>query len=123
MKAVHIILENDEISKLIVKIVNKYAFRKIDDTIIECIEAEIKKTYLKNAILDCAINLVSIDEIDDSKYYFVLGFNEGILPKPYIDEDYYSDKLKEKMGILTSVEKNILDKKLVINKFKIYKKE
>ena len=109
-------LENDEISKLIVKIVNKYAFRKIDDTIIECIEAEIKKTYLKNAILDCAINLVSIDEIDDSKYYFVLGFNEGILPKPYIDEDYYSDKLKEKMGILTSVEKNILDKKLVINK-------
>lgn len=111
-----IILENDEISKLIVKIVNKYAFRKIDDTIIECIEAEIKKTYLKNAILDCAINLVSIDEIDDSKYYFVLGFNEGILPKPYIDEDYYSDKLKEKMGILTSVEKNILDKKLVINK-------
>lgn len=111
-----IILENDEISKLIVKIVNKYAFRKIDDTIIECIEAEIKKTYLKNVILDCAINLVSIDEIDDSKYYFVLGFNEGILPKPYIDEDYYSDKLKEKMGILTSVEKNILDKKLVINK-------
>lgn len=109
-------LENDEISKLIVKIVNKYAFRKIDDTIIECIEAEIKKTYLKNAVLDCAINLVSIDEIDDSKYYFVLGFNEGILPKPYIDEDYYSDKLKEKMGILTSVEKNILDKKLVINK-------
>ncbi len=111
-----IILENDEISKLIVKVVNKYTFRKIDDTIIECIDAELKKTYFKNEILECAVNIVSIDEIEDSKYYFVLGFNEGILPKPYIDEDYYSDNIKKKIGILTTTEKNILDKKLVINK-------
>ena len=111
-----IILENDEISKLIVKVINKYTFRKIDDTIIECIDAELKKTYFKNEILECAVNIVSIDEIEDSKYYFVLGFNEGILPKPYIDEDYYSDNIKKKIGILTTTEKNILDKKLVINK-------
>ena len=111
-----IILEDDEISKLIIKVVNKYAFRKIDDIIIECIEAELKKTYFKNEILDCAVNLVSIDEIDASNYYFVLGFNEGVLPKPYIDEDYYNDDIKKRLGILTTIEKNILDKKLVINK-------
>lgn len=111
-----IILSIDEISKLIVKVVNKYAFKEIDDTIIECIEAELKKTYFKNEILDNAINVVSIDEIDDFKYYFVLGFNEGILPKPNVDEDYYSDREKEQYGMLTTLEKNELDKELVANK-------
>lgn len=111
-----ITLEDNEISKLIVKVVNKYAFKELDDIIIGCIEAELKKTYFKDEVLDCAINLVSIDEIDDSKYYFVLGFNEGVLPKPYVDEDYYNDSLKKEFGILTTLEKNLLDKKLVINK-------
>ena len=111
-----ITLEDNEISKLIVKVVNKYAFKELDDIIIGCIEAELKKTYFKDEVLDCAINLVSIDEIDDSKYYFVLGFNEGVLPKHYVDEDYYNDSLKKEFGILTTLEKNLLDKKLVINK-------
>lgn len=111
-----IILKDDEISKLIVKVVNKYAFTEIDDVIIECIEAELKKTYFKNEILDNAINVVSIDEMDDFKYCFVMGFNEGVLPKPYVDEDYYNDSEKANFGILTTLEKNALDKNLVINK-------
>lgn len=110
------IIEDNEISELIVNVVNKYAFSEIDDVIIDCIESELKKTYIKNKVLDNAVNMVDIEDIDDSKYYFVLGFNEGVIPKPYVDEDYYSDLEKSKLGILTSVEKNILDKELIINK-------
>ena len=111
-----IIIEESEISELIVNVVNKYAFRKIDDIIIECIESELKNTFVKDNELECAVNIVDIDDIDDSKYYFVLGFNEGVLPQIHKDEDYYSDKLKIKYGILTSIEKNKLDKELLINK-------
>lgn len=110
------IIEDNEISELIVNVVNKYAFSEIDDVIIDCIESELKKTYIKNKVLDNAVNMVDIEDIDDLKYYFVLGFNEGVIPKPYVDEDYYSDLEKAKLGILTSVEKNILDKELIINK-------
>lgn len=110
------ILEDDEISELIVNVVNKYAFAKIDDVIINCIESELKRTYIKEKEIENAVNLVNIEDINDDKYYFVFDFNEGIIPKPYVDEDYYSDNEKEKYGILTSVEKNILDKKMIINK-------
>jgi len=110
------IIEDNELSELIVNVVNKYTFTEIDDVIIDCIKEELKRTYLKEKEIDNAVNIVNIEDIDDNKYYFVLDFNEGIIPKPYVDEDYYSDKEKEKYGILTSVEKNILDKEMLINK-------
>ena len=110
------IIEDNELSELIVNVVNKYAFADIDDTIINCIESELKRTYIENKILDNAINIVDIEDINDFGCYFVLGFNEGVIPKPNLDEDYYSDFEKSKLGILTSVEKNILDKELIINK-------
>lgn len=110
------IIEDNELSELIVNAVNKYTFTEIDDVIIDCIKEELKRTYLKEKEIENAVNIVNIEDIDDNKYYFVLDFNEGMIPKPYVDEDYYSDKEKEKYGILTSMEKNILDKEMLINK-------
>jgi len=109
-------IDNNEIGKSILNIVNKYAFTSIDNISIKCIENELKNTYLKSSNLVRAINIVDINEIEDSKYYFVLGFNEGEIPKIYKDDDYYSDSLKEKLKMFTSVEKNVINRKETINK-------
>ena len=52
---------------------------------------------------------------DKDNYYFILSFNQGILPKIYKNEDLISDCEKEKFGIFTSLEKNILEKEKIKN--------
>ena len=44
-----------------------------------------------------------------------MGFNQGILPKIYKDEDFFSDFKKKKLGIFTSLEKNINEKEKIRN--------
>lgn len=110
------ILIDNEVSEQIVNVINKYAFAEIDDTLIEIIESVLKNTYILDKKYENAINIVDIEDIEDTKHYFVMGFNEGVLPKIYKDEDFLSDQEKSKLGILTSIEKNILDKELVKNK-------
>ena len=110
------IIVDSDISEYIVNIINKYAFIDIDDTLIEIIESELKNTYIEDKLYDSAINIVDVEEIDDDKYYFILNFNEGVIPRIYKDEDFLSDEKKSKLGILTSTEKNILEKELVKNK-------
>lgn len=111
-----IILGEDEISELIVNIVNKYVKLDIDDTFIKCVDYELRHTYLPLKKLDNAINVKNLDDIDDDGFYFVLGFNEGSLPKLYDDSDYLNDPKKEELGILTSKEKNQFLKKKIISK-------
>lgn len=110
------ILSDNQVSEQIVNVINKYSFAEIDDTLIEIIESELKNTYIVDKNYESAINIVDIEDIEDTKYYFVMGFNEGILPKIYKDEDFLSDLEKSKLGILTSIEKNQLDKELVKSK-------
>ena len=110
-----IILGDDEISELIVKIVNKYITLDIDDTFIKCIDYELRHTYIPIQKLDNAVNIKDIEDINEEGYYFVLGFNEGSIPKLYTDIDFLSDMKKESLGILTSNEKNKDLKKRIIN--------
>ncbi len=110
-------IEKDEIYNYIIDVCNKYQFTSIDDIVIYCIEEELKNTYLQDKKLVNAINIIDFDQmIDKDAYYFLLGFNEGICPLTFKDEDYLSDAKKTQNGILTSLEKNILEKQKVINK-------
>lgn len=109
-------LNQDEIYNKIIDICNKYVFKDIDDTIIYCIECELKKSTLKETKYKDSIKVIDINEMfDKDKYYFILGFNQGILPKVYKDEDLLSDKEKQKLGLFTSLQKNILEKTKVKN--------
>lgn len=115
-------IKNIDIKNEIISICNNYTFTSIDDTIVYLIKEEIKNKKIKNKKLSNAINVTGIRNMTDSdKYYFILGFNEGILPKVYKDEDYISDLKKSKLGILTSIEKNEIEKEIVINKIRSYK--
>jgi len=108
-------INKDDIYNKIIDVCNLYRFKEVDDIIIYLIEEILKRTTIKSKIIDNAVNIVSIDDINDNDYYFILGFNQGSVPKVYKDEDYFSDSVKRKFGILTSLEKNINEKNKVIN--------
>jgi len=114
-------IEKDEIYDSIVDVCNKYSFKQLDDTIIYLIEETLKQTKLKYKKLKNAINISSIYEIEDNNYYFVLGFNQGIIPKIYKNEDYFSDSKKQELGMFTSLQKNIQEKEFIKNIISNYK--
>ncbi len=72
-----------------------------------------KATVIKNAIKN-AINIVPINSLEKDKYYYVLGFNQGEAPKIYHDDDFIKDEERKKLGLLTSLEKYQINKKVLI---------
>ena len=49
-------------------------------------------------------NRISFDE---GYEYLLFGFDDGFIPNVYVDDDYISDELKDKIGLETSSQKNI----------------
>lgn len=105
-----------ELINKLIDIVNKYVefdFNEVKDLIIY----EVKNYKVKDIELKNSIKLISFDSlVSDDDYVFILGFNYGVIPNIYKDEDLLSDKIKEKIGLLTSKEKNIYEKNKIINK-------
>lgn len=112
-------ISKDDIYNKIVDVCNKYLFKEIDDTIIYLIIEELKNTKITTNLLDKAVDIK--DSVTNDDYYFILNFNQGIIPKIYKDEDFIKDKRKKELGILTSIEKNILEKNNLKNILTQYK--
>lgn len=107
-------LPKNDIYNTIVDVCNNYMFKEIDNIIIYMIIEELKQKTISKPRLENAINTIELNNIYDSNaYYFILGFNQGICPLIYKDEDFYSDKQKIKLGILTSLDKNKYQKEKV----------
>lgn len=66
----------------------------------------------KDAVSICEEAITIPNYLEEDDYLFVLGFNQGRIPKTYKDEEYFSDKEKQELGLLTSTEKNIKNKKI-----------
>ena len=113
-------IKKDDIYNTIIDVCNRYQFRKLDDTIIYCIESELKHVGVVNTQIDNVIDIVDINDIESNGYYFILGFNLENMPKIYKNEDFLSDEQKSKIGILTSTEKNILEKEKIKDKILNY---
>ena len=105
-----------ELINKLIDIVNKYVefdFNEVKDLIIY----EVKNYKIKDIELKNSIKLISFNSlVSDDDYVFILGFNYGVIPNIYKDEDFLSDNIKEKIGLLTSKEKNIFEKDKIINK-------
>ena len=103
----------------IINICNKYFDSDyLDSYDIICIKNELKETKINNDKYKNAINLIEyIDNIiDDDMYVFFIGFNQGIVPKIYKNEDFLSDKVKSNNNMSTSLDLNILTKEKFIEK-------
>lgn len=94
----------------ILNIFNKYIGLDYSfDTILKSIKhdfesASIKRNNLKNSI---KVGTIQNSFYDESDYVFLLGFNQGSIPRIYKDEDYIDDSLKDIL---------VLDKTSILNK-------
>ena len=105
-----------DIYNAIVRICNKYVWCADYLDVKELIVQELKHTYQNQDIRMNSVQEVSFGyPLGEDDYLFVLGFNQGSLPIVYKDEDYFSDKEKEILGMETSIAKNAIAKEETIN--------
>lgn len=103
-------IEESEIKNQIIDLLNNLYIPKIDETSIEIIINKLKTLKQKQKIVKNAVQIIDIDQINDkTKHYYILGLNQGIIPKIHKDDDLISDKEKQKLGILTSYQKNKIE--------------
>lgn len=107
---------NNKIYNKIINILNNYSWC---DNYLEVKELIINK--LKNTNIETKLNnkieTVDLEQIID-EYVFIIGFNQGTIPKIYKDEDYIDDITKEKLGLDTSIQNNIIEKEKTIKLIK-----
>lgn len=100
--------EENDIFKSIINVVNTYLwandFLLVKGMVFNDIDnIKTPREKLKNAVevIEFKKELVS-----DNDYVFLIGYNEGVIPINYKDEDYLSDAIKEKLDLSTSFELN-----------------
>lgn len=115
------IITNNDILNKVIDIINKCDIDKLDDIYIDIIKNELKNTFIENELYDNAVNIIDFDDmVDKDKYYYILNFNQGYVPKVYHDDDFISDEVKHKLGLSTSLEKLLVSKRKVINIINTY---
>ena len=111
------IIKDKDIKEKIINLINDYDLSNLDSKDIDILKYLFNKTNCKKKKYKNVVECINYEDIlDDDKYYFVIGFNEGIILKNYKDDDYLSDDEKKKIGLFTSYEKNENEKLLLLKK-------
>lgn len=102
----------------IINICNKYLWVLDNNDLKILIEYDLNNTYIENIKYTNEIEVVDYKNYEfTSEYVFMLGFNQGIIPKIKKDEDYINDYIKlEYMD--TTADINIKEKELTIKSIK-----
>ena len=107
-----------DIYNKIINICNKYVWCDTLNDLKVLLEYELKHTYIENIKYTNMLEVVDYKSYNfNDEYVFMLGFNQGIIPKIYKDEDYISDNIKP-FYLDNTVEKNKKEKDEVINSIK-----
>ena len=107
---------NKKIYDKLINIINEYVWCENYLDIKELIVNKLKNTNIEEKKTN-KIEITTLENIKD-EYTFILNFNQGSIPKIYKDEDYIDDKNKQKIGIETSIENNIIEKNKTIKQIK-----
>ena len=103
---------NGEVKNKIIDLLNQYNL-PVDETYLTIIKEKLKKLTIPAKKYDNAVNVISLNEINDKdKIYYILGFNQELIPKIYKDDDLIADDEKPQYNLLTSTQKNIIQKKV-----------
>ena len=102
----------------IINIINKYAWCTNFDDLKILIEHDLKNTNINTRKYTNEIEVVDYLNYNfNDEYVFMLGFNQGIIPINYKDEDYISDNIK--LDYMDStIDKNIASKENAIKAIK-----
>lgn len=109
--------DNLNILNQIIDICNNYQIENINNKFIECISYSLNNTNIKQKNLQNQIKIIDIynNVIENDMYVFLIGFNQGVIPRIYKDEDYISDNLKNEITKETTIEKNKIEKNIIKN--------
>ena len=99
--------KNLELYNKIVQILNKYAWTDSYLKIKTFLEEEFKQTTINTIHYQEEIEIISsLTSASSDDIIFLLGFNQGEIPKTYKDESYFNDTLKQKLELETTNELN-----------------
>ena len=115
-ETINMINHDDNMYDELIKVINKYI--KYDNK--ELIIYKLEHSYFESNVYDNEIEVVDYLEYipKDNEYYFLINFNEKMIPKYYMDTEYLTDNIKEVLDIETSKELNKKLKNIVIDKIK-----
>ena len=95
--------KNLEVYNLIIHILNEYTWCLSLKDLKPFLKEDFEKTTIRRNTNENVVQIVdSLDNIDDDDFVFLVGFNQGEIPKPYKDEDYFTDEEKKTLGLDTS---------------------
>ncbi len=100
--------EENDIFKSLISIVNNYLWVNDFELVKDMVFNEIDNIKTPREKLKNAVEVIEFKKelISNEDYVFLIGFNEGVIPVNYKDEDYLSDDEKSKLGLSTSFELN-----------------
>lgn len=87
------------------------------DSIIASIKYDLKNIKINNNNLENKVRVESLENnyFSDDSYVFLLGFNQGSVPKIIKDEDYINDELKKILNLSLTSEINVMKRKAALN--------
>lgn len=97
---------NLKIYNKIIEILNKYVWADSYLEVKEFLEMEFRKTLVNEVSYQEQVSIINSLSASDNDYIFLIGFNQGDIPKMAKDEEYFNDKLKQKLGLETTNELN-----------------
>ena len=104
--------------KSIMNIVNSYKLKNYSlSDIKDILKMEIKNIKYDSVRYENGIILSNLyaPNYTSEDHVFVLGFNQNVLPRIFVDNAYLSDKTLQKMGLNTSLDAIRLDEKVVLH--------
>ena len=105
--------ETDTYNKII-NICNKYVWCDDVTDLKVLIYNDLKHTYIENIKYTNMIQVCDYESsFSNDDYVFMLGFNQGIIPRTYKDEDFINDDIKPSY-IDNTIEKNIRSKEITL---------
>lgn len=106
--------KNDIYNEIVDQINKMYKIKKVDDEYIEILENKLKEINKKIEYIEGAIDVLSFEKIHSKNYYYyILGFNQNVIPKVFTDSELIPDNHKKHIGMFTSLEKNKQEKERV----------
>lgn len=107
-----------DIYNKIIGLCNKYIWCDDINDLKILLEYDLKHTYIENTKYTNIIEVVDYKNYDfNDEYVFMFGFNQGVIPKIFKDEDYISDNIKPDY-LDNTIEKNIKEKEDIIKSIK-----
>ena len=97
---------DEEIKRQLINLFNSYTFDyEIDQVFLDMLENDIKSLNISLSRYEKGINLINIgDMLLPDKYYFILNFNQGVVPRIYHDDKLIKDNRRKTLGLAISLD-------------------